>query len=127
MYLAGGEFVSYYPMSIVTHGIALNVTVQSYNGRIDFGLTACRRTLPDVRDLARYMHDAFEELASLTAKVAASNVAPPPPKPAPPTAPVAKKAARKAVVKAPAKVPAKMPTKIATKAGAPRSRKRAVA
>ena len=127
LYLAGGEFVSYYPMSIVTHGIALNVTVQSYNGRIDFGLTACRRTLPDVRDLARYMHDAFEELARLTAKVAASEASPPPQAAA---APVAKRAARKAVVKAPAKVVAKIPakpTKIAAKAAAPRSRKRAAA
>ena len=32
--------------------MALNVTVQSYNGRLDYGLIACRRALPDVNELA---------------------------------------------------------------------------
>ena len=44
--------VSYYPVSIPAHSMALNVTVQSYNGRLDYGLIACRRALPDVNDLA---------------------------------------------------------------------------
>jgi hypothetical protein len=35
--------------------MALNVTVQSYNGRLDYGLIACRRTLPDVNDLGDYL------------------------------------------------------------------------
>jgi len=32
--------------------MALNVTVESYNGRLDCGLIACRRALPDIADLA---------------------------------------------------------------------------
>ena len=33
------------PLSIVTHSLALNVTVQSYNGSLDFGLIACRKAI----------------------------------------------------------------------------------
>ncbi len=97
LYLAGGEFVSYYPASIITHGMALNVTVQSYNGRIDFGLTACRRTLPEAREIAQSMHDAFEELALLVAKVASGEIAPPAPKPVAVAKPGLVKRARGAV------------------------------
>lgn len=32
--------------------MALNVTVQSYNGRLDYGVIACRRAVPDINDLA---------------------------------------------------------------------------
>jgi diacylglycerol O-acyltransferase len=62
LYLAGARMATYWPISIPTHGVALNITVESYCGSLDFGLTACRRALPDVRDLARYMTDAFQEL-----------------------------------------------------------------
>ena len=51
MYFAGARVVSYYPVSIPAHGMALNVTVQSYNGRVDYGLIACRRALPEIGDL----------------------------------------------------------------------------
>ena len=46
--------------------MALNVTVQSYNGSLDFGLTACRKIMPDLPELARYMQAAHEELLKLT-------------------------------------------------------------
>ena len=62
LYLAGARMATYWPISIPTHGIALNITAQSYCGSLDFGLTACRRALPDVRDLARYMADSYQEL-----------------------------------------------------------------
>jgi WS/DGAT/MGAT family acyltransferase len=52
LYFAGAKVVSYYPVSIPVHSMALNVTVQSYNGRLDYGLIACRRAVPDVNDLA---------------------------------------------------------------------------
>jgi hypothetical protein len=57
---------TYYPVSIPAHGVALNVTVQSYNGSLDFGLTACRRAVPDVREIADHLVGA---LAELTARV----------------------------------------------------------
>jgi diacylglycerol O-acyltransferase len=52
LYFAGAKIISYYPVSIPAHGMALNVTVQSYNGRLDYGLIGCRRAVPDIADLA---------------------------------------------------------------------------
>jgi diacylglycerol O-acyltransferase len=41
--------------NLIISNMALNVTVQSYNGRLDYGLIACRRALPDVNDLGDYL------------------------------------------------------------------------
>ncbi|MEJ8822638.1 wax ester/triacylglycerol synthase family O-acyltransferase [Variovorax humicola] len=51
LYFAGARMTCYYPVSMVTHGVALNITVHSYNGRMDYGFIACRRALPDLNDL----------------------------------------------------------------------------
>ena len=59
-----------YPVSIPTHGVGCNITVQSYNGQLDFGLTACRRAMPDVKKLAGYLGDALEELKAAIAAAA---------------------------------------------------------
>ena len=52
LYVAGARAVTYSPVSIPYHGCALNITVYSYDGKLFFGLTAARNTLPDLRDLA---------------------------------------------------------------------------
>jgi WS/DGAT/MGAT family acyltransferase len=65
LYLAGAKMATYYPVSIPGHGIALNITVQSYNGSLEYGLTACRSAVPDVRDLADYIAEAHHELKDL--------------------------------------------------------------
>jgi diacylglycerol O-acyltransferase / wax synthase len=62
LYLAGGKMASYYPLSIVVHGIALNITVESYNGSLDFGLIACRRAIPKVSNIVKYLIKSHEEL-----------------------------------------------------------------
>ena len=62
LYFAGAKLVTYYPVSIPAHGGALNMTVQSYNGSLEFGLTACRRALPDVADLADYVVEEHRKL-----------------------------------------------------------------
>jgi WS/DGAT/MGAT family acyltransferase len=62
LYLAGAKLLTLYPVSLVGHGFGLNITVQSYNGALDFGLTACRRTLPDVHKLADHIGAAAQEL-----------------------------------------------------------------
>src|SRR6185369_5210048 len=48
-----------YPVSIPAHGMALNLTVQSYCGALDYGLTACRKTVPDLRKLAGYLDESL--------------------------------------------------------------------
>ena len=74
LYFAGAKVVSYYPVSIPSHSMALNVTVQSYNGRLDYGLIACRRAVPDVNDLADALlneHRMLLDLARAQAPVPA--------------------------------------------------------
>ena len=65
LYFAGAKLAGFYPVSIPAHGVALNMTVQSYNGALEVGLTACRRALPDVTDLADHVVHEFELLRSL--------------------------------------------------------------
>ena len=64
--MAGAKMLTYYPVSIAGHSLALNVTVQSYNGALDFGLIACRKAMPDLPVLADYMQRAHLELLKLT-------------------------------------------------------------
>jgi diacylglycerol O-acyltransferase len=65
LYFAGARIVSYYPVSIPAHGMALNVTVQSYNGRLDYGLIGCRRAVPDIMDLADALLAEHRKLLAL--------------------------------------------------------------
>jgi len=62
LYVAGAKVLTLYPVSIPAHGMALNLTVQSYCGSLDFGLTACRKTVPDLRKLADYLDESLQEL-----------------------------------------------------------------
>jgi len=61
-YLAGARLKTYWPVSIVEHGLGLNITLQSYAGSLDFGLIAARSALPDLHRVARGLLDAFAEL-----------------------------------------------------------------
>lgn len=70
LYMAGGRMLTYFPVSIVVHGVALNITVQSYDGYLDFGLIACRRALPDIRELARMMTESHKEVLEAARKMA---------------------------------------------------------
>ena len=62
LYLAGARLKTYWPVSIVEHGVGLNITLQSYAGSLDFGLIAARSAAPDLHRLARGLLDAFAEL-----------------------------------------------------------------
>jgi diacylglycerol O-acyltransferase len=65
LYLAGAHMLTNYPCSIVTHGLGLNITVQSYDRSLDFGLMADAKAMPDVRSLADAIGTAFEALRDL--------------------------------------------------------------
>jgi hypothetical protein len=67
LYLAGAHMRSFYPASIVTHGLALIITVQSYENTLDMGLMACASAMPDVRELAAHVRSAFAEFQALEA------------------------------------------------------------
>ena len=51
-----------YPLSIPMDGQALNITVTSYNGNMDFGLTGCRRTVPHLQRLLDHLETGLSEL-----------------------------------------------------------------
>ncbi len=65
LYLAGARMLTNYPTSIVVHGIALNITVQSYDQSLDFGLMADAAAAPDVETLAEALRVAMDDLRVL--------------------------------------------------------------
>ncbi len=62
LYLNGARMLHYHPLSLVTHGLGLNITVQSYCGTLDFGLISCSTLLPDLAVLRDDLLTSFEEL-----------------------------------------------------------------
>lgn len=67
LYLAGARMLAYHPISAITHGLALNITVQSYEKALDFGLVACARAVPDLDALVDALADEYDELRALAA------------------------------------------------------------
>ena len=67
--LDGAELEASYPVAALPEGIALNITVSSYAGRLDCGAIACRRSLPEADRIIDLMEDALvdlEEVAGIT-------------------------------------------------------------
>ena len=62
LYWNGARLEGMYPVSIVLDRIALNMTLTSYRGQIEFGLIACRRTLPSMQRLLDYLEQSIREL-----------------------------------------------------------------
>jgi diacylglycerol O-acyltransferase len=58
----GAELVGMYPLSIPIHGMALNITCTSYAGRMGFGLTGCRRTVPRLQLLLAHLDHELSAL-----------------------------------------------------------------
>ncbi|MCK6414999.1 MAG: wax ester/triacylglycerol synthase family O-acyltransferase [Giesbergeria sp.] len=65
IYLAGARVRVNCPTSIVVHGLALNITVQSFDAHMDFGLMADATALPDVKALAAALDGAWAELRAI--------------------------------------------------------------
>jgi hypothetical protein len=62
LFMAGAELKHFYPVSALADGQGLNMTVQSYNGNLDFGIIACRELVPDVWKLTDFLQTAMKEL-----------------------------------------------------------------
>jgi len=86
LYMAGARMVGDWPISIVVHGIALNITVQSYHDAMEFGLLACRRAVPDLASFREYLPLAADEIFALVQRAAPDAAA---------EAPAKKRAARR--------------------------------
>jgi WS/DGAT/MGAT family acyltransferase len=68
LYMAGALLKSYFPVSIVIHGLAFNITILSYNGAMGYGLIACKRAMPGLRTFSRNLQAAHDELLALARK-----------------------------------------------------------
>ena len=62
LYLNGARMQGMYPVSLLFNGQALNVTVTSYVDSLDFGVIACRRSLPQVQRLLDHLEASLAEL-----------------------------------------------------------------
>ncbi|OEY65510.1 WS/DGAT/MGAT family O-acyltransferase [Marinobacter sp. X15-166B] len=65
LYYEGAQLEAMYPVSLIAHGGALNITCLSYAGALNFGFTGCRDTLPSMQRLAVYTGEALGELEAL--------------------------------------------------------------
>ncbi|GAA5132260.1 WS/DGAT/MGAT family O-acyltransferase [Alloalcanivorax gelatiniphagus] len=62
LYWNGAQLKGQYPVSVVLDRIALNMTLTSYRDQIEFGLIACRRTLPSMQRLLDYLEQSIDDL-----------------------------------------------------------------
>lgn len=67
LYMAGARMLHFYPVSIPYHAAALNITVQSYAGTMEFGITACRRVLSqaEAHELIGLLKEGLREIEAL--------------------------------------------------------------
>ena len=78
LYMAGARMLHYYPVSIPYHGMGLNITVQSYDGKLEFGITACRRVLSqeESHELIGHLRATLEDIRALDSVGEAAPAAP---------------------------------------------------
>lgn len=62
LYFNGARMEQMYPVSLLAHGQALNITAVSYAGQFNVGFTGCRDTLPSMQRLSVYAGEALDEL-----------------------------------------------------------------
>ena len=62
IYCAGAELKAQYPVSVITDGMGLNITVMSYCGKLDFGIVADRDQMPDLWSMIEWLGESLEEL-----------------------------------------------------------------
>lgn len=98
MYWNGARMDGSYPLSIVTDGMAINITLVTYDKNVDFGIIACRRNAPNIQRLIDYMEESLQELEDVAGIKSAPS-----------------KSRRKARPKAKTKAKVKAKTKTATK------------
>jgi WS/DGAT/MGAT family acyltransferase len=66
LYFAGAKLDHYIPVSTIANGMGLNITVHSYEDRLDFGLVADRDLVPDLWDLVDLHIDEVKNLFDAT-------------------------------------------------------------
>lgn len=64
LYLEGAELEMLYPLSIVSDGMGLNITVVSHANKLCFALISCPTQLPEIESLGKLLKESFRELRS---------------------------------------------------------------
>lgn len=62
MYWNGARLAGLYPVSIPFDGFALNFTVASHGPSLDFGIVACRHSVPQVQRMIDYLEASLVEM-----------------------------------------------------------------
>ncbi len=73
LYAAGARMVGYWPLSIVEHGVGLNITVMSYAGTMGFGFTTARCAVPEAGELSAALLASLDELVARSPGVRATS------------------------------------------------------
>jgi WS/DGAT/MGAT family acyltransferase len=66
MYWGGARLDGNYPLSIALDGQALNITLTTNAGNIDFGLVGCRRSVPHLQRLLGHLESSLKDLERAT-------------------------------------------------------------
>jgi diacylglycerol O-acyltransferase / wax synthase len=72
LYCAGARMLAYYPVSTITDGVGLNITVISYLDHIDVGIIGDREQLEDAWPMLEGLRAALEEFHGLLSDEAAA-------------------------------------------------------
>ena len=78
LYFAGAKLDAYIPVSTISDGVGLNITVHSYMDRLDFGLIADRELVPDLWHLVDLHIAEIERMFEATGAEWAVPQTPPP-------------------------------------------------
>lgn len=62
LYYGDAKLEGMYPVSIVLDGQALNISMASYRDTLEFGLIACRRSVPSMQHMLQFLADALDAL-----------------------------------------------------------------
>jgi WS/DGAT/MGAT family acyltransferase len=62
LYCAGARLEANYPVSVITDGMGLNITVMSYCGHMDIGIVADRDQMPEVKKLVGWLAEELDLL-----------------------------------------------------------------
>ena len=71
LYVGQYRMTGYWPLSIVEHGVGLNITLVDYAGTLYFGFVAASNAMPDAGELAKDFRAALAEWASASPQASA--------------------------------------------------------
>ena len=69
LFLEGAPMESMYPLSVVTDGMAINLTVVSYQSKLCFAITSCPTHQPGIGTLASLIKQSYKEVAAAASEL----------------------------------------------------------